>query len=355
MKPKISIIVPIYNVEPYLSRCLDSLVKQTLQEIEIIAVNDGSTDKSLLILREYAEKDHRITVVDQKNAGVSFARNEGIQMARGEYIGFVDPDDWIDANMYEVLYREAVQEQAEIVMCGYMREFGTHAKEKIFSLPQKVTYRGEQVRTQVMRRLIGPLAEEMGNPELLDAWGTVWSKIYRADLVRKHGLEFVDLNKVGTNEDSLFNIYACSYATSFVFLNRPLYHYWRSHSGSVTSGFKPRLLEQWFTLYTYMEDFLNQKNLAGEYQLALKNRICLNILGLGLNTISPSHQAPLVAKVATLHSILNDQRMKRSFKQLEMKHFSTVWWTFYFCAKHRFALGLYVLLVMMDALRKWIR
>src|SRR4051812_9727086 len=132
MKPKISIIVPVYNVEKYLSRCLDSLLTQTLTDIEVIAINDGSTDSSLNILINYREMDNRLKIIDQLNGGVSSARNAGIKAANGNYIGFVDPDDWIDNEMYENLYQMVQTEQADIVMCSYIREFGTHSKAKDF-------------------------------------------------------------------------------------------------------------------------------------------------------------------------------------------------------------------------------
>ena len=120
MKPTVSIIVPIYNVEKYLGRCLDSLLAQTLKNIEIIAVNDGSTDLSLKILKEYSIKDSRIKIINKPNGGVSSARNEGIQLASGEFIGFVDPDDWVDPEMYEDMVNHAKNEKADIVMCSYI-------------------------------------------------------------------------------------------------------------------------------------------------------------------------------------------------------------------------------------------
>ena len=95
---KVSIIVPVYNIEKYLAKCLDSLINQTLEDIEIICVNDGSTDNSAEILNEYAQKDCRIKIINQDNAGLSAARNTGINAANGEYIGYVDSDDWIDLN-----------------------------------------------------------------------------------------------------------------------------------------------------------------------------------------------------------------------------------------------------------------
>lgn len=355
MDPKVSIIVPIYNVESYLSRCLDSLLSQSLREIEIIAVNDGSSDNSLEMLKEYAKNDKRIVIIDKENGGVSSARNEGLLAAKAPYIGFVDPDDWIDKEMYEQLYQSAIQDKADIVMCTYTREFGTHAKEKKFKMPEKVFYKNDEVQLEVMRRLVGPMKEEVANPELLDAWGTVWSKLYRAEIIKDNSLKFIDLKRIGTNEDSLFNIHTCYYANTFVFLNKPFYHYWRSNETSVTSGYKPNLKDQWFTLYSMIESFLQEKNMPEPFYQALNNRICLNTLGLGLNTISKSNNEPALKKIMKLSSILSDKRIKRSYKQFEMTYFPIVWRAFYFCAKSRFATGFYVMLVAMNSLRKLIR
>lgn len=355
MKPKISVIVPIYNVECYLSRCLDSLLSQSFSDIEIITVNDGSTDASVEILYEYAQKDSRIVVIEKENGGVSSARNEGVRAANGEYIGFVDPDDWVDKDMYESLYNTAMDEKADIVMCTYIREFGSNSKVKEFNLPEKVCYQGEEVKLKVMRRLIGPLEEELVNPELLDAWGTVWSKLYRSDILKENNLEFIDLNIIGTNEDSLFNVCAFYYAKTFVFLNKPYYHYWRINSTSVTSRHKSSLVDQWFKLYSIIENFLNDKKVQQDFYLALNNRICLNTLGLGLNTINEGNKTSVLMKISKLNSILNDNRIKRSFRKFEIIYFPIVWRVFYFCARSRLTIGFYLMLVAIDKLRKIVR
>ena len=114
---KVSVIIPIYNVEEYLKQCLDSLVNQTLNEIEMICVNDGSTDSSLQILEEYAQKDERIKVINKENEGLGAARNTGMEHAIGEYIGFVDSDDWIELDAYEKLYKNAKYYNSDMVMC----------------------------------------------------------------------------------------------------------------------------------------------------------------------------------------------------------------------------------------------
>ena len=132
---EVSIVVPIYNVEKYLQRCLESLINQTFSNIEIIALNNGSTDKSLDILKYYAYQDKRLLVINNENIGVSKARNIGIKKAKGKYIVFVDSDDWIDANMIEALHEAIIDNNCDLAICTYVREFANHSKEKVFNLP----------------------------------------------------------------------------------------------------------------------------------------------------------------------------------------------------------------------------
>ncbi len=119
---KLSIIVPVYNVEKYLERCLNSLINQTLKEIEIICVNDGSTDNSLQILEKFAGQDKRIRIINQKNKGLSGARNTGIKLVQGEYFGFLDSDDWVDLDYFEKLYKRAKECDADISLGDFIRK-----------------------------------------------------------------------------------------------------------------------------------------------------------------------------------------------------------------------------------------
>lgn len=132
--PKVSVIIPVYNVEPYLPRCLDSVINQTLEDIEIICINDCSTDNSLAILQDYASKDKRIKIIDLGvNNGVGNARNKGLDTAKGEYIGFVDPDDYIDLNFYEELYEKGKETDADIVKCEFETIKTDGSREKSIS------------------------------------------------------------------------------------------------------------------------------------------------------------------------------------------------------------------------------
>ncbi|MCM3650430.1 glycosyltransferase [Metabacillus litoralis] len=355
MKPKISIIVPIYNVENYLSRCLDSLLTQDYEDFEVIAINDGSTDNSLTILQEYAEKDHRICIIDKENNGVSSARNDGLSQAKGEYIGFVDPDDWVEPQVYKDMLKIAEEDQIDIVMCSYIREFGTHSKEKTFAFPERSNYFNDEVHKKILRRLVGPLNEEVANPELLDAWGTVWSKLYRAEVIKNNNLQFIDLSEIGSNEDTLFNIHACYYAKSFVFLNKPYYHYWRANNTSITSKHNPNLVSQFGKLYTRMENFLNEKNFGENYKIALSNRISLSTIGLGLNTINSKNTLTFTRRLKEVKKLLNNNMIKKSLQNFEISYCSFIWRMFFFLAKSRATLLIYIMLESIEFARKRLR
>lgn len=243
-QPQVSIIVPVYNVQNYIERCLNSLVNQTFKDIEIITINDGSTDKSLELLNKYAKEDIRVSVIDLGDEGVSYCRNLGIEKANGKYIMFVDSDDWIDSSMVEVMYKKAEENKLDLVMCSYIREFKDHSKEKIFNLPQEIIYKEDKVKNELLRKLVGPIKEELSNPEMLDALGTVWGKLYRADILKENKIKFVDLKEIGSAEDTLFNIFTFNYLKKVMFLNKSMYHYWRDNPKSVTSQYNPKLKEQ---------------------------------------------------------------------------------------------------------------
>lgn len=122
MKPKVNIIVPVYNVEKYLVRCMESLLNQTLKEIEIILVDDGSPDNCPQMCDEYARRDSRVKVIHKSNAGLGYARNSGLDVAVGEYIAFVDSDDYVDTSMYATLWNEARASNADVVFCNFKVE-----------------------------------------------------------------------------------------------------------------------------------------------------------------------------------------------------------------------------------------
>ena len=205
---KVSVIVPVYNVEKYLKRCLDSLLGQTLEDIEIICVNDGSKDNSLEILKRYAEKDERIVVIDQQNRGMSYSRNKGLEVATGEYIGFVDSDDYIENNYYEKLYSVASSYDADIACASIIRE--NERKKKVL-----LKYENERVYEDTKEKL-----EIAQVPEFC----FVWNKIYNREKLMQSGCKFVD----GLfYEDVLYTPNVIEKLGRLVTVQDTFYHYWK--------------------------------------------------------------------------------------------------------------------------------
>ena len=136
--PKVSVLVPIFNVEQYLEECLDSIVNQTLEDIEIICINDGSTDSSLKIIKKYAKNDPRFVIIDKKNSGYGDSMNMGLKKATGEYIGIVESDDWIEHDMFEQLYKSASENDAEVVKANFYNLYTSPEYKHLDGIIEKV-------------------------------------------------------------------------------------------------------------------------------------------------------------------------------------------------------------------------
>ena len=352
--PKVSVIVPVYNVEKYLKRCLDSLINQTLKDIEIIVVNDGSTDNSLDILNKYAENDSRIKVIDKENSGVSDCRNIAMKQMKGKYIMFVDSDDWIDNNALEIMYTKIEEEKSDLVMCTYMREFANHSKEKIFNLPEIELYEKDEIK-KLHRKLFGPIDNELGNPEDLYSLGTIWAKLYKVDVIKKNNIEFEDLKLIGSNEDGLFNIYVFNKINKAVFINKPLYHYCRDNPKSITSGYNQNLKNKWINLFNIMREFIEINNLDNSYINALNNRICMSTLGLGLNECSKANKISKLNKIKNIKEILSDEVIVNAFSKFQLNYFPIHWRLFYFFNKNKLVLLSYLMLNTIEFLRKRVK
>lgn len=349
-RPKVSIIVPVYNVEKYLYRCMDSLINQTLEDIEIIAINDGSTDSSLEILQEYEKRDKRVLIINKENTGVSDSRNTGIDKSTGDYILFVDSDDWIELDMVNQLYHKAEKNHSDIVMCSYIREFSNHSKEKKFNLGQEVVYEKEDVK-ELNRKIIGPIDEELRTGEGLDSLGTIWGKLYKGDLIRNSSCRFIDLKKIGSAEDTLFNIYIFKDTNRVTFLNNPLYHYWRGNDKSLTSKYNPDLKSQWKYLFKYIRSFINENDLGEKFHKALNNRIAMAVLGLGLNECSKTNNLSLNKKIKNIKEILKDSLIESSYMNFEIYRFPIHWRLFYTFNKNKMAFPSFCMLNAIEFLR----
>lgn len=349
--PQVSIILPLYNAEKYIPRCLVSLLSQANVDIEVIAIDDGSTDETHSILSSFQEKDSRLILIHQENQGVSKARNKGIAHAKGEYIAFVDGDDWIHEDMIRRLLEAAVQEKAEVVLCSYIREFLNHSKEKVFNFKEKEIFEEDRVRVELFRKLIGPVGKELSTPDHLDSLGTVWGKLYQRNIIINNNINFIDLSTIGTNEDSLFNIYYFYHVKRAVFINQPLYHYWKGNQNSITSFYKNNLQLKWKYQFQLIKNFLDVHSLEETFYIALQNRVCMGLLGLGLNELYQKSDSNIVNKLRSFRQLLEDEEYKKHYKNFDLSHFPFHWKMFYTTVKNRWVIPYYCMLRSIDYLR----
>lgn len=257
--PLISIIIPVYNVEKYLSRCLDSVVNQTYKNLEIIIVDDGSTDDSGRICDEYKKRDDRIKVYHKENGGLSDARNFGIGKASGDYIGFVDSDDWISENMFNELKNLIIKNHADIAVCGIARIAGDHLKPK-------------QPKVKITKYSQEEYVKKYFKIESQSIEYYAWNKLYKSELLSPeqypYGL---------TSEDVLGTYKTIIKAKKIVTTNQKYYYYFKNPTG-ITSDISKNIFDQidvWDMVVEYTSNHAPKYN---DWAIFNRERMPLNIL-----------------------------------------------------------------------------
>ena len=245
----ISVVCPVYNAERYARQCLNSLSNQMLERIEFICIDDGSTDSSYDILCEYAEKDHRFRVIRQSNAGYGYTMNKGIRLAKGKYVGFLDPDDFIDDEAYRSLYNAAAQNGfPDIVKANFYRHSST----------------GDSFVENYAKDICGKrltVHDELGKRALLST-PSIWSALYRRDFIREWDLRLTETPGV-SYQDTAF-VFKTWIAASSCYLIHDAYVHYRvdnPNSSSVASGNVFRVKEE----YDFIDEFLRQHDCFAEF------------------------------------------------------------------------------------------
>lgn len=247
--PKISIIIPFYNAAAYIEKCVRSVMNQTLREIEIILVNDGSTDNSLSVIKSLAAEDERLLVFNTVNKGVSAARNIGLENTKGEFIGFADADDWMEPGMYEQLYSAVKKNDCDWAVCNVnVIEEDRFIKTR-FSLEDKVI----DIRAGRTTELQQLMWFKYDNAN--------WNKLYSSAVIARHQLRFKE--KMNLWEDLLFNLFYLQFASKMVLLSQPLYNY-RIHNASLSGKEEKDLVEGYNLLNTGFRDFAREHQLRKE-------------------------------------------------------------------------------------------
>ena len=242
--PKISVIVPVYNTEKFLKKCIESIINQTLKEIEIILINDGSTDNSLEVLQFFKEKDERIIIVNKKNEGASEARNIGIELARGEYLSFLDSDDYVEENMLEEMYYNSKKNNVDILISDYYRN---EDEEKKYSAS---SYLGDDLKKLTSKKCCLEILLYRVTPML-------WNKLIKRQLFVNNNIKFPE--EVFHQEDYITMIKLTYYAKKIMFLKEAFYHYViHDNQGTKTSG-KEKEFFDYYNSYIILEKFFKDK------------------------------------------------------------------------------------------------
>ena len=250
-KIKLSIIIPCYGVEKYLDRCMKTIVNQTIKDIEIILVDDGSPDRVPQLCDEWAKKDSRIRVIHKQNGGLGFARNSGLDVATGEYVAFVDSDDYVDSSMYETLWNEACASNADVVFCGFKTEQRNGIWKDSNEVSSRTEWKNEDVRNFMLDMIAcAPYVKEERKFQM-----SVWHSIYRRSIIEDNSIRFHSEREV-VSEDIPFQVDFLTKAKKVVYLPQTFYFYCLNGT-SLTATFKPEKYARFKALYRLLNSQLS--------------------------------------------------------------------------------------------------
>lgn len=247
MKPNVSVIIPIYNVEKYIDKCLRSVVNQTLKNIEIILVNDGTEDNSMHIAKNYIEIDRRIKVINKTNGGLSSARNAGLEVAKGEYILFIDSDDYIESNMIEEMYNLALINDLDIVMCGFNRI----ELDNMYKIKPPISCNIKYNKSDIFNII--------SNSTNNITW-FVWRNLYKLSLLNNNSIRFNQSVKIG--EDTCFNLEAFLASSSIMCIDKELYNYVNNPNSLTSKKYKANLQQSLINQYSEKVQIYRKYNMS---------------------------------------------------------------------------------------------
>lgn len=252
MKIDVSIVVPVYKVEKYINQCVDSILNQSFKDFELILVDDGSPDSCPQICDEYSQKDERVKVLHKTNGGLVSAVREGINVSSGDYILFVDSDDWIDSHTVEVLYNKAIEGEFDIVTCDYVEEH----EDRSENIRDRIIESGYYTKEEIEKYIYPTLLHSTGiwKPAIS---GTRWAKLFSSKIIKENTKFYAE--DISNGEDWLLTfatLLSCS--SLYVFDGFFLYHY-RMNPTSITHKYNPDLMDDWMSWLKYMQNIAYTK------------------------------------------------------------------------------------------------
>ncbi len=336
---KISVIVPIYNTEKYLSKCIESLINQDHDNLEIILVNDGSKDNSQKICEEYAEKDSRIVLINKENGGLSSARNHGLKLATGDYVAFVDSDDWIELDMYSSMLKHIIETNAELCFCAYFKDNVNNSIVCGLS-ENKETLDFHSIRENVIPRMIAPY--NLGSKERI--LPMVWRVLYNRKFLESNNLYFS--TDMPYAEDDIFIIDALFNCSNISLLNKPFYHY-VFREGSAVNKYRPKYRKEKNLYFNNLIEILKtyssvDSDFVIKYKRNLNNQfICINE-GDIINECHTDNKKKISDKLKYIKNICDDEKLQHLLKNLNVDFLSKRLFIMYWLIKHKQICLLYV-------------
>lgn len=328
--PEITIIVPVYNVEKYLKRCLDSILHQTFIDFEIILVDDGSLDNSLEICYDYEKKDKRIKVIHKENGGLTSARIAGYNVSKGNFICFLDSDDYIQENMLEKMIKTIKEYNAQISVCSYY--IVSENTKKIVQLPIKQKYINKnQFNDYMILPIIGRF--QIGN--YINFPGFIWLRLYDKSVLSRG--DFVSEREYFT-EDDIFNLIVLKKVQKIAFINEPLYYYWQGPS-SLTQSYRKDCWNMLLKRYFFCCEYCLKNDII---QIA-KDRLdfaLFQAVSFSIDNICKLHDYFAFKK--EIIQICSNDEVKSLFKQINKKLMSKSQLLLYYLIKIRMYLIIFL-------------
>ncbi|ONI37914.1 hypothetical protein AN639_06770 [Candidatus Epulonipiscium fishelsonii] len=308
--PKVSIIVPVYNVAPYLDKSIRSILDQSLKDIEIILINDGSTDNSLDICKKYAKKDNRIRLVNKSNGGVSSARNIGLDIATGEYIGFVDPDDWIDKDMYLIMYKKITEHNCDICLCDHYITDGIKKYAIKNELYEKIYKKEELIKKIVIPKISPRYTIPYDNKKVAVVFCAI---LYNSKLLKQNNIKFNTNLVIG--EDTIFNLNNMINAKTLVYTNNILYYYFKRMDSATHKYYSNNVMKQY---YKIIQEFYisNNLNKIDNREDTIELLYYLSVWNNKLNNKDYS----FIDKYKISKNIKINSKVKKTIKNLDVKN-----------------------------------
>lgn len=340
---KVSVIVPVYNTSKYLAECVESILTQTYPNLEILLINDGSTDNSRSICSNFAKIDSRILYIDNTNQGVSKTRNCGIKASSGEYIIFVDSDDVVENNLVEILVNAAEEQSADLVFCGNYN-LSTIKKQARHLYAGSRVFEGHNYISNILLPTIGPTKLNF-NPTILDKHTPVWARLYRSSIIKDNNIYFIDLNKL-PSECLQFNIEYCLHSKKAVYVDKPLYVYRRNTIMSVTKPYRDGLIDKWIWWDGYIHNYMHNLNVDKNIYEAINGRLACSLIPLGGNAIKIENRRK---RIDEFKNILNTEYIQKSLSSIHTHKTKFYWKFFFYSAKEKLV---YVFIALTWTMRK---